>query len=48
LTDRDATGWDRASQWMSVIGTSRHFAAAEQFGRFQTEADISRVYEYTA
>jgi hypothetical protein len=24
-------------------GTSRHFAAAQQFGHFRTEADISRV-----
>jgi len=29
-------------------GTSRHFAAPQQFGRFQTEADISWVYENTA
>ena len=33
---------------MSAHGTSRHFAAPQQFGRFQTEADISWVYENTA
>jgi hypothetical protein len=27
----------------STHGTSRHFAAAQQFGHFRTEADISRV-----
>jgi hypothetical protein len=37
----------------SPSGTSRHFAAAQQFGRFRSEADIeprspSRIYEYTA
>src|SRR5258708_36806943 len=26
---------------MSPIGTSRHFAAPQQFGRFQTEADTA-------
>ncbi len=25
---------------MSAVGTSRHFAAAQQFGRFLSEADI--------
>jgi hypothetical protein len=31
-------------------GTSRHFAAAQQFGRIWSEADIksqSRIYKYT-
>src|SRR5262249_44133004 len=37
-----------AAMRMSPIGTPRHFAAPQQFGRFQTEADISWVYEYTA
>jgi hypothetical protein len=32
----------------AAYGTSRHFTALQQFGRFQTEADISRVYEYMA
>jgi hypothetical protein len=37
----------------STHGTSRHFAAAQQFGRFRSEADIeprspSRIHEYTA
>jgi hypothetical protein len=27
---------------MSAVGTSRHFAAAQQFGRFLSEADIIR------
>jgi len=27
---------------MSPVGTSRHFAAAQQFGRFLSEADIIR------
>ena len=37
---------------MSEIGPSRHFAAAQQFGRFWSEADIQRTaptkpnYEY--
>ena len=26
---------------MAVIGTSRHFAAAQQFGRIWSEADIN-------
>jgi hypothetical protein len=26
------------------FGTSRHFAAAQQFGRFQSEADIEHPY----
>jgi hypothetical protein len=25
---------------MAAVGTSRHFAATQQFGRIQTEADI--------
>jgi len=34
---------------MSLIGTSRHFAAMRKFGRFRSEADIGRgFYEYTA
>jgi hypothetical protein len=37
-----------AALHMSAYGTSRHFTAPQQFGRFQTEADISRVYENTA
>jgi hypothetical protein len=32
---------------MTAVGTSRHFAAAQHFGRFQAEADINRIYEYT-
>jgi len=28
---------------MSAFGTSRHFAATQQFGRFPNEADIQRV-----
>ena len=28
---------------MSVVGTSRHFAATQQFGRFRSEADIQRA-----
>ena len=28
------------SDFCNTIGTSRHFAAAQQFGRFRTEADI--------
>jgi hypothetical protein len=28
---------------MSVIGTSRHFAATQQFGRLPSEADTSRA-----
>jgi hypothetical protein len=37
----------------SANGTSRRFAAAQQFGRFRSEADIeprlpSRIHEYTA
>ena len=38
---------------ISVIGTSRHFAAAQQPGRFRSKADFEfdasrqRVYEYT-
>ncbi|MGA9281274.1 MAG: hypothetical protein WBW00_08265, partial [Pseudolabrys sp.] len=34
----------------TAYGTSRHFAAAQQFGRIWSEADIksqSRIYEYT-
>jgi hypothetical protein len=30
---------------MSVNGTSRHFAAAQQFGRFRSEADIEPLME---
>src|SRR5712691_3497391 len=36
----------------SVVGTSRHFAATQQVGRFRSEADIqqatlqNRIYEY--
>jgi hypothetical protein len=30
----------------SPLGTSRHFAAAQYFGRFRGEADMSRIYEY--
>ena len=29
--------------WMSGFGTSRHFAATQQFGRFWSEADIQRA-----
>src|SRR5215471_16151405 len=37
----------------SPNGTSRHFTALQQFGRFRSNADIgprsrSRIYEYTA
>jgi hypothetical protein len=28
---------------MSPIGTSRHFAATQQFGRLPSEADIQRA-----
>jgi hypothetical protein len=28
----------------SPIGTSRHFAASQQFGRFRSEADISERF----
>jgi hypothetical protein len=37
---------------MAAFGTSRHFAAAQQFSRFRSEADIqrarfpNRIYEY--
>jgi hypothetical protein len=27
----------------SAVGTSRHFAATQQFSRFQSEADIQRA-----
>ena len=42
-----------AALHMSAFGTSRHFAAAQRFGRFRSKADIeprspSRIYEYTA
>jgi len=30
---------------MSAIGTSRHFATAQQFGRFRSEADIEPLTE---
>jgi len=30
---------------MSPIGTSRHFAATQYFGRFRGEADMT-IYEY--
>ena len=30
-------------QAMSPIGPSRHFVAAQQFGRFRSEADIQRA-----
>ena len=38
---------------LSAFGTSRHFVAAQQFGRFRSKADIeprssSRIYECTA
>ena len=34
---------------MSEIGPSRHFAAARQFGRFRTEAEIrAGFYEHAA
>jgi hypothetical protein len=28
---------------LSVVGTSRHFAAMQQFSRFLSEADIQRA-----
>jgi hypothetical protein len=28
---------------MAAMGTSRHFAATQQFGRFRSEADIQRA-----
>jgi hypothetical protein len=34
---------------LAAFGTSRHFAATQQFGRFWSEADIAaqlRVYEF--
>ena len=40
------------SSSMSVCGTSRHFAATQQFGRFRSKADSGQpparqIYEYT-
>jgi hypothetical protein len=29
-----------------AIGTSRHFAATQYFGRFRGEADMNPIYEY--
>jgi len=31
---------------MAAFGTSRHFAAAQQFGRIWSEADINHSAEY--
>jgi hypothetical protein len=60
LVDRAHPGCATASRMMSSLlvaagrttayGTSRHFAAAQQFGRIWSEADIksqSRIYEHT-
>jgi len=33
----------RIEDEMTVLGPSRHFAAAQQFGRFLSEADIIRA-----
>jgi hypothetical protein len=33
-----------AARW-NEIGTSRHFAVAQQFGRFRSEADIEPLPE---
>jgi len=30
----------------STHGTSRRFAATQYFGRFRSEADMNRIYEY--
>jgi hypothetical protein len=40
----DGSG-DRAKRLMSLNGPSRHFAAAQQLGRFWREADINRQAE---
>jgi hypothetical protein len=60
LVDRAHPGCATVSRMMSSLlvaagrttayGRSRHFAAAQQFGRIWSEADIksqSRIYEHT-
>ncbi len=36
---------DKRMSAMTAAGTSRHFAAAQQFGRFRSEADIESLTE---
>jgi hypothetical protein len=36
-------GFDVSQIAMVAIGTSRHFAVTQQFGRFRSEADIQRA-----
>jgi hypothetical protein len=43
--DSDYTASPNYHMVMSGFGTSRHFAAAQQFGRFRSEADIEPLTE---
>jgi len=38
--------WEFTALPRSASGTLRHFAAAQQLGRFWREADMKRIYEY--